>query len=183
MRPLRADDRAAFIGMHELSRGFFAPWMPIAETQSLDELFDQQLQRTQSALETGKDLRLTAFLRDDRRLVGMFNLNEIIRGAFCNAFAGWKVSADLTRQGFGTEGVNGLLDVAFASPPTGLGLHRVQANIVPTNLASLALAEKVGFRREGLAKAYLKIAGEWRDHVMLAKLAVEHAFVYLTDSR
>jgi ribosomal-protein-alanine N-acetyltransferase len=39
---------------------------------------------------------------------------------------------------------------------------------MPANAASLRIAEKAGFRREGLASAYLKIAGAWEDHVMLA---------------
>ena len=44
-----------------------------------------------------------------------------------------------------------MLDLAFVPEPAGLGLHRVQANIVPANGPSLRVAEKAGFRREGLA--------------------------------
>jgi ribosomal-protein-alanine N-acetyltransferase len=83
------------------------------------------------------------------------------------------VSAEVVGRGLATEGVRALLDVAFAAPP-GLALHRVQANVIPDNVRSLRVAEKAGFRREGYAPRYLKIAGEWRDHVMFAILADEH---------
>jgi [ribosomal protein S5]-alanine N-acetyltransferase len=177
LRPLKEDDRAAFVRAQEVSSTFWAPWSPAADVDSADALFDRQLTRTLRGLETGKDLRLAAFL-DDGRLAALLGLNEIVRGAFHNAYAGWRVAADVVRQGIGTEAVTALLDVAFAPPPCGAGLHRVQANIIPENAPSLRLAEKVGFRREGFARAYLQIAGQWRDHVMFAKVAEEHVIVY-----
>jgi [ribosomal protein S5]-alanine N-acetyltransferase len=177
LRPLTADDRVAFLRAEEISREFWAPWSPVPEDPRPEMLFERQLQRTQSGLDTGKDLRLAAFL-EDGRLAALLGLNEIVRGAFQSAYAGWRVAADVVRQGIGTEALEALLDVAFA-PPRGAGLHRVQANIIPQNAPSLRLAEKVGFRREGFARAYLHIAGEWRDHVMFAKVAEEHVPIYL----
>ena len=45
-----------------------------------------------------------------------------------------------------------------------LNLHRIEANIQPGNLASIAVVRKNGFVREGFSKEYLKIDGKWRDH-------------------
>jgi ribosomal-protein-alanine N-acetyltransferase len=53
----------------------------------------------------------------------------------------------------------------------------VQANIIPGNLPSLRVAQKCGLRREGMAPRYLKIAGQWQDHVMTAKTIEEHDFI------
>jgi ribosomal-protein-alanine N-acetyltransferase len=47
-------------------------------------------------------------------------------------------------------------------------LHRIQAAIRPDNRRSLALADRLGFADEGLARDYLFIAGAWRDHRLLA---------------
>ena len=64
------------------------------------------------------------------------------------------------------EGVQLALDVAFRT----LELHRVEVNVQPENVRSLAFAERAGFRREGYSPRYLKIQGRWRDHVRCALL-------------
>ena len=55
---------------------------------------------------------------------------------------------------------------AFAS----LRLHRIEAACLPTNMRSIRLLESAGFRREGLARSYLRINGIWQDHVLYARL-------------
>ena len=40
------------------------------------------------------------------------------------------------------------------------------ANYMPDNLRSAALLKRLGFEVEGLAKNYLYINGQWRDHVL-----------------
>ena len=159
---------AEFTRVSDVSRSEWAPWTPAREPDHTDEeLFRRELLRGVNGTRSGTHLRLAGFT-EQGALVGMFALNDIVRGAFQSAYASWQVSSDLTGRGFGTEGVRGLLDMAFDHASEGLGLHRVQANIMPANGASLRIAEKVGFRREGLALRYLKIAGRWEDHVLLA---------------
>ena len=68
-----------------------------------------------------------------------------------------------------TEGFALALDFAFGP----LRLHRVEANVQPDNVRSLALVERLGFLREGYSQRYVKIGGRWRDHVRFAMLA-EH---------
>ncbi len=59
-----------------------------------------------------------------------------------------------------SEGVSLAIDYAFKT----LGLHRVEANIQPDNIASINLVKRLGFTKEGFSRRYLKINGEWRDH-------------------
>jgi ribosomal-protein-alanine N-acetyltransferase len=51
-----------------------------------------------------------------------------------------------------------------------LDLHRVMANYLPRNERSARLLARLGFEREGYARAYLRIAGQWEDHVLTAKI-------------
>jgi len=179
LRPLCADDRAEFVRVHTASRALFAPWFPARPAdETLDDFFARQLNQTLDGLRENTQYRFVGLL-DDARIAGFFNLFQVVRGAAQYAVSSWSVSAEVGRQGLGTEGVTALLDFAFAPSPTGLGLHRVQANIIPTNTPSIRVAEKTGFRREGLAKNYLKIAGVWQDHFLYAKLADEHTFTFL----
>lgn len=145
---------------------------------SWPEMFARELDRAVTRGALGTECRLAALNGEDR-LVGIFTLSEVVRGVFQNAYGGWRVGAEFVGQGLATEAVRGLLDIAFAEPPVGLGLHRVQANVIPSNEPSLRVAEKAGFRREGLALRYVQIDGKWQDHVMFARTVEEHSFNFL----
>lgn len=173
LRPLTEADRTEFIRVHRVSEAHFRPWFPEREG-SFEDLFERELE---------KIARVDVHLRwagelEDGRLAGFFSLGEIVRGAFHNAYASWAVSAEVVGEGYATEGLWALLDLAFCRE-RGVGLHRVQANIIPENERSVRLAERVGMRREGKAERYLQIAGAWRDHWMYAKTAEEHTPRYL----
>ncbi|NNL30666.1 MAG: GNAT family N-acetyltransferase [Gemmatimonadetes bacterium] len=173
LRRLTLADQAAFVAMLDESAEAWAPWTPSPpDDLTPADRFRREIERGASGARAGTHLRLGAFAPEGR-LIGLFSLNEIVRGVFESAYAGWQVRATDAGRGLGTEGVSALLDIAFAAPPRGLGLHRVQANIMPSNAASLGVARKVGFRREGEALRYLRIAGRWEDHVMFALTADE----------
>jgi ribosomal-protein-alanine N-acetyltransferase len=178
LRSMTEADRPAFLRYHDSSRDHLRPWSPRPpEGWTPDRLFDEQIVRGQRGLHDGTALRLVGFAADGApgaEILGTFNLNNIVRGVFQCADAGWQVAAAHTNNGIATEGVLALLDVAFGPPPRGLGLHRVQANVIPANAPSLRVAEKCGFRREGVALRMVQIDGVWQDHVMHAKLVDEH---------
>ena len=80
---------------------------------------------------------------------------------------GYYIGAEYAGNGYMTEAVQLMLRHAFRD----LKLHRVEANIQPGNLASIALVTRAGFIREGYSRRYLKICGRWRDHERWAILA------------
>ena len=175
LRHLTAEDRDEFVRVHEVSEDFFAPWSP-RRVGTYEDMFRTEMAKADAGRRGGTHHRMIGVL-DDGRIGGFFNLGEIVRGVFHNAYVGWKVNVEVARQGFATEGVTALLDFAFS--PDGAALHRIQANVIPSNTPSIRLAERLGLRREGLAERYLEIAGVWQDHVMFARTAEEHTFVYL----
>ena len=90
--------------------------------------------------------RSSSFRNDDDALVGVFNFGDIVRGAFRSAYLGYYAFAPHAGPGYMTEALALALDLAFGD----LGLHRVEANVQPANLRSLALAERAGFVARGL---------------------------------
>ena len=106
---------------------------------------------------------------EDGRLVGGISLNNVRRGIAQMGSVGYWSSVTARRQGNTLAAVRVLAEFAFGP----LGLHRLEAACVPTNEASKNLLLKAGFRQEGLAAAYLKINGEWRDHLTFGLLASE----------
>ncbi len=98
-------------------------------------------------------------------VIGHLRFSQISRGPFCNAMLGYAIDAMHEGRGLMREALVAALADAFGPR---VGLHRVQANVRPENMRSLALLERLGFEREGLAREYLFIDGAWRDHVMTA---------------
>jgi len=52
-----------------------------------------------------------------------------------------------------------------------LGLHRLEAACLPENEPSRRLLLRASFELEGRASAYLKINGDWRDHLLFGMVA------------
>jgi ribosomal-protein-alanine N-acetyltransferase len=105
--------------------------------------------------------------RDTGALAGYADFTNVVRGAFLSAYLSYHVFRGHERQGFMTEGLKLVIRYAFGE----LRLHRLEANIQPGNVASIALARACGFRLEGYSPRYLKIRGRWRDHERWARLA------------
>ena len=96
----------------------------------------------------------------DKRIVGQINLSQIFLGPFRSAYLGYYIGAPYARHGYMTEAIRLMLRYCFKQ----LKLHRLEANIQPQNVASIALVKRAGFVREGYSRRYLKIGGQWRDH-------------------
>ena len=104
---------------------------------------------------------------EDGAVVGTINLSQIFRGGFQSAYLGYYVGERYARQGYMTEALQLMLRYVFLE----LKLHRVEANIQPENVASIALVRRAGFVLEGYSRSYLKICGRWRDHERWALIA------------
>ncbi len=159
--PARTDGHE-FISLMRASRGFHSPW---ATAPTDDERFAAYLADSRRA-----DFEAMLLCRsEDSTIMGFFNLSQIVRRGFQSAYLGYAVGKPFAAQGYMRDGLDLVLRHAF----TNLRLHRVEANIQPSNTSSLALARGAGFRREGFSPRYLKIGGRWRDHERWAILAEE----------
>jgi ribosomal-protein-alanine N-acetyltransferase len=96
----------------------------------------------------------------DDAIVGVFVVSQIVRGMFQSAYLGYYAEQPSSGQGYMAEGMSLVLRHAF----TAMKLHRVEANVQPENVASIALVKRSGFRLEGFSPRYLKVGGRWRDH-------------------
>jgi len=164
LRTPAAADRNEFLALTRASRRFHRPWSRPPTTPAS---FAAWLRRYRDPAQVA----LLACCRDDGRIVGVLTLMEIVRGAFQGAYLGYWVGAPFAGQGYMGEALRLALRHGFGP----LRLHRVEANIQPGNVRSLALVRRAGFRREGFSPRYLKIGGRWRDHERWALLAEDWA--------
>ena len=103
----------------------------------------------------------------DGEVVGMLTVNGITWGSARWASMGYWVSRTHAGRGVTPTAVALVCDHLLQT----VGLHRIEISIRPENAASLRVVEKLGFSEVGVAKAYLHIAGHWRDHRVFQILA------------
>ena len=156
LRAPAASDRDPFLAAARRSVDLHHPWTTAPDT---DEAFDAYLER---AAQPTESCRLV--LADGAQLVGVYNLSQIARGGFQNAYLGYYAFTPLA----GTGLMRAAMPLVFAHAFDELELHRLQANVQPDNVRSRKLLESTGWREEGFAPKYLFIDGDWRDHVLYA---------------
>ncbi len=153
------------------NREFLREWDPARlpgfytlETQR--EMIEGDLHQT----EIGQLAKFWIYKREELwRIIGSISLSNIVRGAFQSCHLGYRLDRDEASKGYMTEALARVIRYAFEE----LRLHRIEANIMPRNAASMKVAQKLGFESEGLARKYLRINGKWEDHIHMVLLNEE----------
>lgn len=153
VRPIKAADRPELLALTQASRTLHAPWIKAPLTA---HTFKVYLRRTERDDHYG----YAVCLRTSGEMVGVINLNNIVRGAMLTATVAYYAGERHVGRGYMREALDQVKAHAFET----LRLHRLEANIQPANIASIALVRRCGFTREGLAPKFLFIDGAWRDH-------------------
>ena len=157
LRYVTLDDFEEMRVLFEESRKFYKG---LIDTPDTIEKFKAYVERNESDANES----FVICRREDGAIVGSINLSQVFRKAFQNAYLGYSLGVKYTGKGYMTEAVNLMLRFAFKD----LKLHRVEANVQPENLPSIAVLKRCGFTKEGFSRKYLKIAGKWRDHERFA---------------
>jgi ribosomal-protein-alanine N-acetyltransferase len=153
IRRLTAADRQEFIELVKGSSSLLYPWVVLPSTE---KEFDEYLQRFDG-------IAAECLLVCDRAtdaIVGVISISDIRRGPYQRATVGYNAFEPYAGQGYMTDGMHLVLRFVFED----LGLHRIEADIQPENVASQKLARKAGFRQEGYSPELICIHGVWRDH-------------------
>ncbi|MFZ4514985.1 MAG: GNAT family N-acetyltransferase [Acidimicrobiia bacterium] len=168
LRPLASVDFPGWREVRVRSRDWLEPWEPLPDPALLDPAIDPDAFRSRcGAWDRQRHFDAAygfgMFLRDGM-LIGEVSLGSVQRGPFQSASIGYWVDEAQAGHGYVPEGVVLIIRHAFED----LGLHRLEAAIVPRNQPSRRVAEKLGLRDEGTALAYLQIRGVWEDHIRFA---------------
>ena len=170
LRPPRDSDWREWAELREVSRDFLEPWEPTWPKDALTRsAYRRRLRHYAEQWRNGSGYSFFVVRRSDAVLLGGLTLSNVRRGITQSGSLGYWIGELYARQGVMTEAVRAALCFCFDN----LTLHRVEAACLPANIASRRLLDKCGFREEGYATKYLKIDGEWADHVLFAKLREE----------
>lgn len=160
LHPLTINDLDALQEAAGKSQEHLVPWYTTPQTEASWREF---IQRRQGPNDLGFLVRRAS----DAALVGFIDITNIVRGVFQSGYLSYFSVSPHEGQGYMTSGLRLLVEHAL----TELRLHRLEANIRPENIKSIALVKRTGFAREGYSPRYLKLDGAWRDHERWAILA------------
>ncbi|MFQ5955124.1 MAG: GNAT family N-acetyltransferase [Kiloniellales bacterium] len=170
LRPPRLADWRKWADLRALSRDFLTPWEPVWPRDALTKAaFRQRLRRNAREWRNDQAYAFFMFKREDEALIGGITISGLRRGVTQSGGLGYWIGQPFARQGYMSEAVQCMLDLAFGR----LGLHRVEAACLAHNEASRRLLIKSGFTQEGLARGYLCINGVWQDHLLFAILRTD----------
>jgi ribosomal-protein-alanine N-acetyltransferase len=160
-------DFEAWAALREASRSFLTPWEPLWPSDDLSRpAWRRRLRRYQRDVKDDRAYAFFVFERETMALAGGLTLSNVRRGVSQSASLGYWAGERFAGRRLISDAVRALMPWAFGP----LGLHRVEAACIEGNMPSRRVLTACGFRHEGLARAYLRIAGEWRDHMLFALL-------------
>ena len=167
LRYPRMADYPEWADLRGRSRAFLKPWEPSWSHDELSRIgFRHRIRRYQRLVREDLSYAFFVALKENDRLVGGCTLSNVRRGVTQCCSLGYWTGEPFAGQGLMTEAVRAVVTHAF----TRMGLHRIEAACLPHNEPSKRLLQRVGFRLEGEALRYLKIDGQWRDHLLFAIL-------------
>jgi len=162
-----SQDYAAWAELRAMSRQHLTPWEP---KWSRDELtracFRRRLRQFNRELRDDHGYAYLIFSDADGALVGGLNISNVRRGVAQAASLGYWIGLPYVGRGLMTDAAGAAVRFAFGT----LGLNRLEAACLTSNVASARVLEKIGFVKEGRARRYLKINDAWQDHDLYALL-------------
>jgi [ribosomal protein S5]-alanine N-acetyltransferase len=167
LRPLVVEDFAAWQEVRRRNADWLVKWEPQRihgapdPVQSRDA-FAVRCGARQRERQLGTGYGYGIFV--DGHFRGEINLSIVQRGPFQSSYVGYWIDEACAGQGYVPEALVLVCRAAFDD----LHLHRVQISIIPRNLASRRVVEKLEIRDEGVAQRYLEIDGTWEDHIRYA---------------
>ncbi|MGO9742894.1 MAG: GNAT family N-acetyltransferase [Roseiarcus sp.] len=170
LRPAAGIDFSAWASLRAESRAFLTRWEPTWPADDLTRSSFRRRVRRQN-LEISRDEAYPFLIFDAATdvILGGVTLGGVRRGVAQTATLGYWMGARHAGKGVMTRAVGVVSRWGFQH----LRLHRIEAACLPENAASRALLERNGFQYEGCARQYLRINGEWRDHMLFALLEHE----------
>lgn len=160
LRPLRQRDARRWREVRASNAVWLRPWEATSPGPQSDAppTFTAMVHRLRA--EARARTSLPFVITYDEVLVGQLTVGGISYGSLRSAHIGYWVDEAFAGRGVTPTAVALAVDHCFGE----LGLHRVEVNIRPENVASRRVADKLAFRYEGLRPRYLHIDGDWRDH-------------------
>ena len=144
------------------NRDWLRPWE--ATNPGAPNSFDVKSQLRGLIRQLDDESGIPFVIEVDGVIKGQLNVANIMYGSVSSAVLGYWIAPEVAGKGVTPICVALATDYLMNQQ----GLHRVEIDVRPENVASLRVVEKLGFRYEGIKQRYIHINGDWRDHYIFA---------------
>ena len=167
LRPPKRRDALKWQKLRMSSKSFLVPWEPSWNASSCTRrAYLRYFKNSNYLANMDRAYSFLIFKSDDKTLLGGINVGNVRRGVAQSASLGYWIGARYARNGYMKEALKLLIPSLFID----LRLNRIEAATLEENTASRNLLKKIGFKKEGVLRKYLKINGTWRDHILYGLL-------------
>ena len=167
LRPPKRRDALKWQKLRMSSKSFLVPWEPSWDASSCTRrAYLRYFKNSNYLANMDRAYSFLIFKTEDKTLLGGINIGNVRRGVSQSASLGYWIGAKHSRNGYMKEALKLLIPSLFVD----LRLNRIEAATLEENIASKNLLKKIGFKKEGVLRKYLKINGTWRDHILYGLL-------------
>ena len=167
LRPPKRRDALKWQKLRMSSKSFLVPWEPSWDASSCTRrAYLRYFKNSNYLANMDRAYSFLIFKTDDKALLGGINIGNVRRGVSQSASLGYWIGEKHSRNGYMKEALKLLIPSLFVD----LTLNRIEAATLEENIASKNLLKKIGFKKEGVLRKYLKINGAWRDHILYGLL-------------
>ena len=167
LRPPKRRDALKWQKLRMSSKSFLVPWEPSWDASSCTRrAYLRYFKNSNYLANMDRAYSFLIFKTEDKALLGGINIGNVRRGVSQSASLGYWIGEKYSRNGYMKEALKLLIPSLFVD----LRLNRIEAATLEENIASKNLLKKIGFKKEGVLRKYLKINGTWRDHVLYGLL-------------
>ncbi|HLO11866.1 MAG TPA: GNAT family N-acetyltransferase [Pseudoneobacillus sp.] len=166
LKQLDENDAGKVLDYFNRNREFLEKW----EAQRSEEFFTldfqtESLKQDILSFQKGTSVKFWILKKEDQeKVIGCISFSVIVRGILQSCIMGYKLDESELKKGFITEAIKKAIEVMFNE----LGLHRIEAPIMPKNEASIQVVKKLGFTNEGISRKMIRVNGIWEDHIRWA---------------
>jgi ribosomal-protein-alanine N-acetyltransferase len=168
VRPLVLRDAAAWVAVRRRNWDWLSPWesTPPGRTAGESNVPGFLAYAVEQRRLAGDGLAMPFVLEWEGQLVGQLTVAGITRGAMQSATVGYWIDRGHAGRGIVPTALAMVVDHCFSVA----GLHRIEVDVRPENVASVRVVTKLGLRPEGLRRGLLYVDGAFRDHLAFAVL-------------
>lgn len=146
-------------------------WEPLRSSRYYNKAETKaRLMNTYQNFNSGTAIHFVVVNTTNDEMIASCNFTNIVYGVFQSCYLGYSIDTQYEGQGIMYDVLSKCIHYVFDK----YDLHRVMANYMTNNKKSENLLQRLAFKKEGIAQSYLKINGQWKDHILTSKINPKH---------